>query len=139
MTHIRVLAAPALALLAVPLAAPAAHADPKTEPFPVVCDNGVTYSAVINGNGDWRSAHDTASSTVLIPTSFGPQSWTLTAADGTVLDSGTDPALVKGAAERPRATATTCTFTITQTFTDPDLGELTFVIGGEVRAFTTPA
>ena len=138
MKHL-LLSVPALALVAVPLAAPAAHADTKTTPFPLVCDNGTTYSALINGNGVWRSAHDTASRTVLVPTSFGPQSWTLTDADGNVLDSGTDPALVKGAAEKPRGTATTCSFEITQTFTDPALGELTYAITGDVTAFTTPA
>jgi hypothetical protein len=46
----------------------------------------------------------------------------------------------KGSSDnQTRATTTACTFTITDSFDDPDLGPLTFTGVGSVTGFITPA
>src|SRR4051812_33687608 len=73
-----------------------ASADPaKGLPISIACDNGVTYSAVSNGNGAWTPAHDLNSNAMLIPTSFGDVTTTITDSDGNVLDTEVDPAITK--------------------------------------------
>ena len=66
-----VVAAMLIGLLGV-LAAPA-YADPTNapniEPFPITCD-GVTYTVVTPGQGNWTPALVTTSNQVLIPFSF---------------------------------------------------------------------
>jgi hypothetical protein len=118
--------------------ASAASADPKNEPIPVVCDNGSTYQATTNGNGAFTPAHDLASTTTLVPTAFGEFNGTVTDSNGTVIDEFTDPPMTKGASSKQRATTTTCTYTITETFEDPDLGTLSFTGTGTVTGFVTP-
>lgn len=56
--------------LALTGAAPSS-ADPSGEHIPLVCDNGVTYDAIVTGNGGFTPAHDAASNTILVPTAFG--------------------------------------------------------------------
>src|SRR4051794_23921125 len=116
-----------------------ASADPaKGLPISIECDNGTTYTAVSNGNGNWTPAHDLNSTAVLIPTSFGEQTITITDADGNVIDSETDPGVTK-ASTKPRATTINCDFSGSATFVDPELGPLTFTVTGTVTGFVTPA
>ena len=137
-THLA--ATTALALASLPLGAGAAAADPGGDTFDVVCDNGMTYPVSVNGNGEWTPAHDTSSTSVLVPTSFHSNSFTVTDADGNVIDSGTDDSVeTKGSSQRTRATSTTCTYTGVETFEDPELGMLTVTFTGGVTGFVTPA
>jgi hypothetical protein len=120
------------------LAAPAS-ADPKGNPFPVVCENGVTYMVTVNGNGNWTPAHDSNSTSILVPTSFSGLHGELTDSTGTVLDTFDDPPAAKGmSGKQARATTTSCTFEIIEHFTDPELGELTSTVTGGVTGFITP-
>jgi len=129
-----------LATATLPIAAASAGADPKGEQFLLTCDNDMSYTIAVNGNGEFTPAHDTGSTTVLVPTSFRGSTFTVTDADGNVVDQGTDDSVaVKGRSERPRATTVDCTYTGSETFTDPDLGELTVTFSGGVRGFVTPA
>jgi hypothetical protein len=129
----------ALAAATVPLTAGSAAADPKGDQFSLSCDNGRTYVISVNGNGEFTPAHDTGSTTVFVPTSFHGSTFTLTDADGNVVDQGTDDAVaVKGRSERSRATSVSCTYTGSETFVDPELGELTATFTGGVDGFATP-
>ena len=119
------------------LAAPAS-ADPKGEPIPVTCENGVTYMVTVNGNGAWTPAHDANSTSILIPTSFSGFHGEVTDSTGTVIDSFDEPASARGSSSKARATTTSCTFEIVEHFTDPELGELTFTGSGGVTGFITP-
>ena len=110
-----------------------ALADPGGQPFPVVCDNGVTYQVVVAGNGQFTPAHDVATTTVLVPTAFGEITVTVTDPDGNVTTE-TDPAVNKGSASRPRATTTTCTFHI-----EDSQDGFSVVVDGSVTGFVTPA
>jgi len=120
------------------LAAPAS-ADPGGPQFPVTCASGVTYLVTANGNGNWTPAHDSASNTILIPTSFGTFHGEVRDSAGTLIDSFDEPGAIKGmSGKKERVTTTTCTFTFTEHFTDPELGELTFTGSGGVTGFVTP-
>jgi hypothetical protein len=121
--------------LATALASPAA-ADPKGEVVPVDCGE-TTYLIVINGNGAFIPGHDTASTSILVPVSFGEFTGTVTDEEGNVIDSFVDPAMSKGSGATSTATVD-CTYTITDTFEDPDLGTLTFTGSGSVQGFVTP-
>lgn len=122
------------------LLATPAHADPAGAkdalPLTVTCDNGRVYDVVSNGNGSWTPAHDLASSSTLVPLAFGETTFTITDANGTVLDSETQPASTKGqSGTQVRATATSCSYT--GSATDPESGT-TFTLSGTVDAFVTP-
>ena len=120
--------------------ASAASADPKGEVVPLVCDNGTTYQVALNGNGAFTPAHDLASTSILVPISFGEFHGTLTDSDGNVIEEFVDPPMTKGnSGKRARATTTSCTFSVTDTFDDPELGLVTFSGQGSVTAFVTPA
>jgi hypothetical protein len=130
-----------LLLAAAPLALAApAHADPQGDTFAVVCDNGSTYAVTANGNGAFTPAHDAASTTVLVPTSFGEFHGTVTNAEtGELIDTFTEPASMKGKSERPRATSVHCTFSFSGDEFDPDLGiTIHFEGTGTVTGFVTP-
>lgn len=120
-----------------------ASADPIGAPgsfqVPLVCDNGMSYQVVVNGNGAFVAAHDIASNAMLIPTAFGPFHGVVTDAEGNVLDDFTDPPLSKGNAAKDRRTSAVCTFEVNETFTDPVLGVLNFHGEGTVTVFVTPA
>src|SRR6266540_3332493 len=120
----------------------AAAADPGRAPNSIevslVCD-GVTYEAVVNGNGDFQVAHDTDSNTILVPTAFGPFHGVVTDDAGGVIDDFTDPPLVKGNSTKSRITSLSCTFSVDDTFTVPELGVLHFHGEGSVVGFSTPA
>jgi hypothetical protein len=123
-------------------AAGIASADPIRSPRSFVeqlaCDNGVTYEVVVTGAGLFTPAHDLASNSILVPTEFGEFHGVLTDAQGNVLEEFTDPPLLKGNAPQDHATSVTCTFDFEETFTDPELGLVTFQGEGSVIAFVTP-
>jgi hypothetical protein len=123
------------ALVAAPAAADPGNAK-NAEVIPLDCD-GTTYTVVVNGNGAWTPAHDTASSAMFIPVSFGPFTGIITAEDGTVVEEFTEPAETKGSGKNADID---CSFTITNTFEDPSLGEGTFTFTGTgtVSGFATP-
>jgi hypothetical protein len=136
---VRVLISTGAAAGLVTAGASTASADPTGQTATIVCDNGVTYTAVVFSSGAWSPALDTASNSVLIPVSFGVATFVVRDADGNVIDSGSDPAGAKGHAAPPLSTRTSCTYTITRTVTDPELGQLTVVESGPVTGFVTPA
>jgi hypothetical protein len=120
-------AAMLLALLGV-LAAPA-YADPTNapniEPFPITCD-GVTYTVVTPGQGNWTPALVTTSNQVLIPFSFEITVTNLTTGEVVFQEQvSKEPAA--------RTATTTCSFT--QTFTEA--GQ-TFQVVGVVEVLLTP-
>lgn len=134
--------ATAVATLSLAVPAGAAAADPKVEGTPVVisCDNGHTYQAAVAGNGEFTPAHDLDSNTMLIPTAFHGFSGTVTDSEGNVIDQFDDPtSTFKGASDKERSTSTSCQFTFSEVFEDPDLGTLTFTATGGVSGFLTPA
>jgi hypothetical protein len=115
-----------------------AHADPANAknalPITVTCDNGHTYAAVANGNGAWTPAHDTGSTATLIPVAFGEETFTVTDADGNVIDQETSPPSAKnGAAAHNKNATVNCSFTGGATAPDGT----TFTIEGTVRGFVT--
>jgi hypothetical protein len=123
---------------AVAVAAPAT-ADPKGELVTITCDNGHTYSAVVAGNGEFTPAHDTASTAMLIPTSFGRTDFVVVQdSTGTVVDSGFEPPVFKGSARPPVGTSTSCTFTAAFHDVAPDVGAVTVTVRGTVSGFVTP-
>lgn len=143
-TSVRLGAVGAIAAACVVGAAGTASADPVNAPksfqVPLVCSNGAHYTvAVMDNNGQFAAAHDVASTKTLIPTAFGPFHGVLTDAAGQVVDEFTDPAVSKGRATKSRRTSVHCTFRITQTFTIPELGDVTLNATGSVTGFVAPA
>jgi hypothetical protein len=123
--------------LAIALAGPAA-ADPKGEVVPVDCGE-TTYLVAVSGNGQFSPGHDTASTSILIPVSFGEFTGTLFDEEGNIVDTFVDPAVSKGPGAVGKATVD-CTFTFSETFEDPELGPgiFTFTGSGSVQGFVTP-
>ena len=119
-----VTAAMLLALLGVSMA-PAYADPPNIEPFPITCD-GVTYTVVTPGQGNWTPALVTTSNQVLIPFSFHI-TVTNVATGEVVLEEEVSKAAASHAA------TTTCTFG--DTFTED--GQ-TFVFEGVVEVLLTP-
>jgi hypothetical protein len=117
-------AAMLLVLLGV-LAAPAYADPPNIEPFPITCD-GVTYTVVTPGQGNWTPALVTTSNQVLIPFSFH-----ITVTNVATGEVVFEEEVSKAAASR--AATTTCTFG--ETFTE---GGQTFVFEGVVEVLLTP-
>lgn len=113
-----------------------ASADPGgvDESFPLVCDNGVTYRIVVNGNGEFTPAHDVDSNSILVPTEFGPFVATVTDPDGNVVDTINEPGSTKGRSSKPRATTTSCTFHFEMT----DEAGFTVSADSSVTGFVTP-
>lgn len=115
------------------LAATPASADPKGDTFPVVCDNGKTYILTANGNGEFTPGHDTNSTAVLIPLSFGPFTGTATYPDGTS-ETFTEPGSSKGRSGKNARGTVNCTFT----FSGADEDGTTFMGSGSVTGYVTP-
>ena len=123
--------------LALGVAAAPAGAGPVKETVPLVCDNGRTYTAVLNGNGEFTPARDVDSNSVFVPLSFGEFSFTITDSQGNVLDSDTEPGVAKGQSGKNAKNTITCTFSFTGT--EVVEGEtLTFTGGGSVTGYITP-
>ncbi len=140
MKALSLLAIAGLTMAASLAGAGAAAADPtKAQTLTLVCDNGSTYTVVVNSSGAWSPAHDVNSTSTLVPVSFGEVHGTVTDANGSVVDGFTDPAMVKGrSGSQLRATSASCTFTSDDTFEDPDLGPLHVHVEGSVVGFATP-
>jgi hypothetical protein len=117
-------AAMLLALLGVSMA-PAYADPPNIEPFPITC-NGVTYTVVTPGQGNWTPALVTTSNQVLIPFSFH-----ITVTNVATGEVVFEEEVSKAAASR--AATTTCTFG--ETFIED--GQ-TFVFEGVVEVLLTP-
>jgi hypothetical protein len=117
-----------------------ASADPgnakNAQVIPLTCGD-TTYTVIVNGNGAWTPAHDSASNTVFVPVWFGEFSGTITDENGNVVDSFTEPATTKGAGNNADIE---CTYSVTNTFQDPELGPGTFTFSGSgsVRGIATP-
>jgi hypothetical protein len=139
----RMIAVAALSVASVWPVAGIANADPigSSRSFGVElhCDNGATYDVVVTGSGPFTPAHDLASNTILVPTSFGEFHGVVTDAEGNVVEEFTDPAVLKGSATKDRATSVTCTFDVEETFEIPELGVVTLTGDGSVTGFATPA
>lgn len=76
--------------------APGASAgSPKLDSFPIVCDNGSTYTAWGNGNGEWTPAHDLNGTATFVPAGFGDFTGTAYDPEGNVVDSFVLPATMK--------------------------------------------
>ena len=101
---------------------------------------GLPIAASLGSAGAARAdPHDLASTTILVPTSFGEFHGTVTDSDGNVIDEFVDPPMTKGSSgNQARATTTSCTVTIAEIFDDPVLGTLTFTGEGSVTGFVTP-
>ena len=141
--HLPATTTTALATLAavatVPLTAAGAAAAPAGDPSQLGC-GGATYSVRVNGNGDFTPARDTRSTKVFVPTSFFDSTFVITDSAGNVLDQGTDDTVqTKGRSDKPRATSVTCSYSVSQVFDDPELGQVTGTFSGMVTGFTTPA
>jgi hypothetical protein len=138
-TSLRVaLGAAAAAVLGLATWAPA-QADPvhakNALPLQVWCDNGQSYVAVANGNGNWTPAHDLSSNAILVPVSFGEQTITITDPSGTIVDQETIPPSAKpGASMHNKNATTSCQFAASVTAPDGS----TFSIMGSVVGFVTP-
>lgn len=116
-------------------AAAPATADPKGEIIPVDCDNGKSYEVAVNGNGEFTPAHDTASTATFVPVSFGEFKFTVTDAQGNVVEQDTEPRIDKGKgnAAKGKKSLITCEFS----FSGTEDG-LTFEGSGTVTGFLTP-
>ena len=131
--------ATAAAAAVVPLTAAGAAAAPAGDLIELVC-GGATYTVLVNGNGEFTPARDTGSTKVFVPTSFHDNSYVITDASGAVVDQGTDDSVaLKGSSQRSRATSMTCSYSVSEVFEDPELGELTGTFSGMVTGFSTPA
>ena len=109
---------------------------PKGSVIDISCDNGVTYHAAINGNGNWGTpALDTNSHSALVPVWFGEITGIATDSEGNSFELFREPPATKGAGKHADVT---CTFTDSFTFTDPEAGLLSVEVTGEVKGFTTP-
>jgi len=115
-----------------------ASADPVNArdalPIQIACDNGQTYTAVANGNGNFTPAHDLDSNAILVPVSFGPITFTLTDPNGVIIDQETDPAASKGSSASNPNASTSCSFSGGATAPDGT----TFSIVGTVTGMVTP-
>lgn len=131
-TFNRILASAALLPLTAVAVLPASAAPARAGAVTVQCGS-TTYHAWANGNGQFTPAHDTASTSTLVPLAFGPSTFTVTDPTGVVVDSGTDPGGAKGSSANA-AGAQWCTFSLSGT--DPD--GFTFSLSGSVLGKVTP-
>jgi hypothetical protein len=111
-----------------------AGADPQGEEIPLECDNGESYVVNANGNGEFTPGRVADGTAVFVPVGFGPFTFTVTDAQGNVVESGTEPASAKGQSAKGVKDAVTCTFT----FGGTEDG-FTFEGSGSVVARITPA
>lgn len=116
----------------------AAHADPinakSSFPLTITCDNGFTYQAVTNGQGNWTPAHDLNSQTTLVPLSFGTQTFTVYDPAGNIISQQSTQPSAKTAVDSNKHATASCTFTGSQTAPDGSV----FMLNGSVIGFATP-
>lgn len=115
-----------------------AHADPANAkgslPLTISCANGSIYTAVANGSGAWTPAHDLDSTSILVPVSFGTETFTVYDPAGNIVDQQTEPPSAKGAIEHNKHAVIACEFSGSQTAPDGSM----FTIEGSVVGFVTP-
>lgn len=93
----------------------AANADPTSGgTFPLVCNNGNTYSAVSNGNGEFTPALDLGGTSAFVPVSFGTFTGTVRDAQGNVVDSFTEEGSAKGQSAKGLKNPVTCTYSFSE-------------------------
>jgi len=123
-------AAAALVIGAAPLAA---AAPPEQETVLLDCDNGQTYTAVVNGNGAFTPARVVDSNQVAVPVTFSDFTLKAVLPDGTVIEDSDPSVDAKGGgnveARNPQVTLT-CTFELTTVVEEGD--EAPFPVGTEV-------
>lgn len=117
---------------------------PSAMPITLTCDNGVTYSAVVNGGGSdhsnsgqtYNPAHSVTDNTVLLPVAFGESTFSLYV-NGQLVDQETQPPAAKGNAGVPaNATPVHCTYSFESSQTDPTTGDVYAFRGtGSVTGF----
>lgn len=113
-----------VALLSVGVASAAPANAPNAETIPLECDNGESYTVVVNGNGNFTPGHIIdGDGGVLIPVAF---TFEVTDADGTVLF---DSIAKKGQMKGLTGDLIVCTFS--ETFEE-------FTFTGTVKGFVTP-
>ena len=118
-----------LALLSVGLASAAPSNAPNAETFPLECDNGESYTLVVNGNGTFTPGHIIeGNGNNLIPVAF---TFEATDGDGNILFS--DSISKQGKMKGLKGDLIVCTFG----GTFEENGE-TFIFSGTVTGFVTP-
>lgn len=124
MKVVRTLLVVGLASAGLPLLAGPATAAAQKDTVPLVCDDGHTYTATVNGNGEFSPARDLDTTAVLVPHAFGDFTGEVRALDGSLLYSFTEEGTVKGSGKQKSNIA--CTFSFYEVSTDgsdPDFPE----------------
>ena len=102
----------------------------------ISCDNGSTYQAAVNGNGNWGTpALDVDSSSVLVAVSFGEITGIATDSEGNSFELFSQAPMTKGAGKHADVH---CSFTDSFSFTDPEAGEISVEVTGTVSGFVAP-
>jgi hypothetical protein len=140
-------AAAGVAVVGIGSAAWAAPTNAKdATPVTAVCNNGQTYSLVVNGGGNgnnsnsgqtFNAAHFVTSNSVFTPVSFGESTYS-SYLNGVLQNSFTQPAVTKGNGNGgpKNATPLSCTYSFSLSQTDPATGGLfTFSGSGSVVGF----
>lgn len=126
-----------VALLTLAAVAPAAFADPKTEPFELECVGVPSGTITANGNGQWTPGFDLASTGVYIPYAF-EFSFFFTPDGGVEELIDTESVAKKNIPKNAKSHAHgVCTFSETFPIDDPDLGSGTGRFTGTVWVFYT--
>ena len=116
-------------------------AQPEPELIPLVCDNGQSFDARVNGNGAFTPGHIVGENGVLVPIAFGDFTFRAELPNGDVIEESFDEVDLKGqvANRNPRETVTcdfSQTFTLTEDDAEFDLPAGTVVTsGGSVTGF----
>jgi hypothetical protein len=130
----RLASALAITTLSAGLAGGTAVAAPVNAPNALTvtlnCGDAGTFDVVVNGNGVWTPGHLLDGNGVVIPVAFGESTFTVTDAEGNVIDEGVEPAISKGKAKARGRERITCTFTVS--FTEDGT---TFTSTGSVTGF----
>jgi hypothetical protein len=109
---------------------------------PIGCKLNKLHNQPVRQTGSGPSpAHDIASTSVLVPISFGAFTGTLTNSSGTVIQQSTDPPATKGNSQGAGSSPINCTFTFSNSFTvtqsggDLPPGTYTFTGSGSATGF----
>lgn len=130
----------AASLTALGYAVPA-HADPGSEPIPLVCDNGLVTNVTTAGDGEFTPGHVSGSTQTLVVTSFGAFHAVVTNADtGELIDEFTEDPAWKGQSSKAPRDYVTCSYSFSGEEYEDDLGmTIHFEGSGTVTGFLTPA
>lgn len=92
----------------------AGAADPaKGQVVPLICDNGQTYTGVVNGDAEFTAIHDLDSTATIVPVALGPFTGTVTNLTGEVVHSFTNRGSFKGRSVHGLSNPVVCSFTFT--------------------------